>query len=73
MTSLNKARLLDILFTRAPSGIENHVNKHTRGLHYHIIGCLGAIRAIAFEWIESGMMEPAEMMADLCMEFLPVF
>ena len=72
ITVLQKAGLLDILFSKAPFLVEDLVQYHSRPFHYHIIGSLGAIKSIALEWFLTGMQESTEEMADTCMMYSPL-
>ena len=66
---LQKANLLNVLFTKGPFWVENYTGQHSKEFHYHIIGNLGAIKSIALEWLNTGMQESPETMIDICMQY----
>ena len=66
---LHKANLSDMLFSEAPFLIEKWTGENTIQFHYHIIGSLGALKAIVLEWLSTGMKENCDDMANLCMRY----
>lgn len=64
---LDKAHLSDVLFSKAPFIVEDWMGESGSGLHYYVVGSLGAMRTIVMDWFYSGMKESSEYMADICM------
>lgn len=66
---LQKAKLSDRLFPKLSLFVEEYVHRYSPEFHYKVVGTLGAIKAIALDWIAGGMKESCETMADICMHF----
>lgn len=66
---LHKANLSDVLFEKVPFLVEDYAHKHSKEVHYYIIGMLGALKSIVLHWFFSGMKESCETMVDICLQF----
>ena len=66
---LQRADLMDVLFSKASFLAESWMGKRNARMHYYIIGSLAAIKAVVMEWISTGMKESCNKMADICMEY----
>lgn len=66
---MDKAKLTDIVFSKAPFIVEDWMGVEGSGLHYYVVGSLGSLRAICMDWLSSGMKESSEYMADICMSY----
>ena len=65
---LQKAKLFDILFPKAPFIVEKRIGNNSDEMHYLIIGMLGSLKSISNEWFLTGMKEDCDVMADICMK-----
>ncbi len=70
-TIIYKADLFEVLIEKVPLWIESDMISLTTDLHYSIIGSMGAVSAIAIAWLNDGMKESDEEMADIGMLFVP--
>ena len=70
-TILYKADLFETTIKKIPLWIESDMAASAADIHYGIIGSMGAVGAIAIAWLNDGMKESDEEMADICMMFVP--
>ena len=69
-TILYKADLFETTIKKIPLWIESDMPALATDLHYSIIGSMGAVNAIAKAWLNDGMKESDEEMADIGMMFV---
>lgn len=70
-TILYKADLFETTIKKIPLWIESDMAASAADIHYGIIGSMGAVGAIAIAWLNDGMKESDEEMADIGMMFVP--
>ena len=70
-TILCKAALFETILKKVPLWIESNMMPSTPEVHYRIIGSMGAVNAIALGWLNDGMKESEEDLADICVKLMP--